>query len=119
VSLRPVVPKNYNPKGERFLIASRFPTPLIACAFFSPRATVKLKSRVCVGRSEDGGRCLPSAFLSAIAVEKKEEKGKKSLGGKKVIQWKCIVVQNVIGTGIDLPRSFPSHLGKLGLGDRV
>nr|GEV53362.1 hypothetical protein [Tanacetum cinerariifolium] len=33
--------RNYNPKGERFLIASRFPTPPLACAFFSPRATVK------------------------------------------------------------------------------
>nr|GFA30655.1 hypothetical protein [Tanacetum cinerariifolium] len=31
---------NYNPKGERFLIASRFPTPPLACAFFSPGATV-------------------------------------------------------------------------------
>nr|GEY49176.1 hypothetical protein [Tanacetum cinerariifolium] len=30
----------YNPKGERFLIASRFPTPPLACAFFSPGATV-------------------------------------------------------------------------------
>nr|GEU78867.1 hypothetical protein [Tanacetum cinerariifolium] len=28
VSLRRVVPRNYNPKGERFLIALRFPTPL-------------------------------------------------------------------------------------------
>nr|GEY45634.1 hypothetical protein [Tanacetum cinerariifolium] len=54
-----------------------------------------LKSRVYVGRSEDGGRCLPSGFLSAIAVEKEEEKGKKSLDGKKVIQCKCTVVQNV------------------------
>nr|GEW02824.1 hypothetical protein [Tanacetum cinerariifolium] len=36
-----VVPKNYNPKGERFLIASRFPTPPLACAFFNPGATVK------------------------------------------------------------------------------
>nr|GEZ86170.1 hypothetical protein [Tanacetum cinerariifolium] len=34
-----VVPRNYNPKGERFLIASRFPTPPLACAFFSLRAT--------------------------------------------------------------------------------
>nr|GEY30288.1 reverse transcriptase domain-containing protein [Tanacetum cinerariifolium] len=41
VSLRRVVPKNYDPKGERFLIASRFPTPLLAYAFFIPRATVK------------------------------------------------------------------------------
>nr|GEW51499.1 hypothetical protein [Tanacetum cinerariifolium] len=32
--------QNYNPKGERFLIASRFPTPPLACAFFSPGATV-------------------------------------------------------------------------------
>nr|GEY52236.1 hypothetical protein [Tanacetum cinerariifolium] len=35
-----VVPRNYNPKGERFLIASRFPTPSLACSFFSLRATV-------------------------------------------------------------------------------
>nr|GEX74807.1 hypothetical protein [Tanacetum cinerariifolium] len=32
---------NYNPKGEKFLIASRFPTPPLDCAFFIPRATVK------------------------------------------------------------------------------
>nr|GEV99637.1 hypothetical protein [Tanacetum cinerariifolium] len=32
---------NYDPKGERFLIASRFPTPPPACAFFIPGATVK------------------------------------------------------------------------------
>nr|GEV50822.1 hypothetical protein [Tanacetum cinerariifolium] len=38
--LQRVVPTNYNPKGERFLIASRFPTPPLACAFFSPGATV-------------------------------------------------------------------------------
>nr|GEZ95639.1 hypothetical protein [Tanacetum cinerariifolium] len=31
---------NYNPKGDRFLIASRFPTPPLACAFFSSGATV-------------------------------------------------------------------------------
>nr|GEW75554.1 retrovirus-related Pol polyprotein from transposon TNT 1-94 [Tanacetum cinerariifolium] len=31
---------NYDPKGERFLIASRFPTPPLACAFFSLGATV-------------------------------------------------------------------------------
>nr|GFD14513.1 reverse transcriptase domain-containing protein [Tanacetum cinerariifolium] len=37
--IRRVVPRNYNPKGERFLIASRFPTPPITCAFFSLRAT--------------------------------------------------------------------------------
>nr|GEZ70188.1 reverse transcriptase domain-containing protein [Tanacetum cinerariifolium] len=36
-----VVPRNYNPKGERFLIASRFPTPPLACAFFNSGATVK------------------------------------------------------------------------------
>nr|GFB22097.1 hypothetical protein [Tanacetum cinerariifolium] len=35
--------KNYDPKGERFLIASCFPTPPLACAFFIPRATVKQK----------------------------------------------------------------------------
>nr|GEV79227.1 hypothetical protein [Tanacetum cinerariifolium] len=40
-SLRRVIPTNYDPKGERFLIASRFPTPLLACAFFIPRATAK------------------------------------------------------------------------------
>nr|GEX53924.1 hypothetical protein [Tanacetum cinerariifolium] len=38
--LRRVVPRNYDPKGERFLIASRFPTPPLACAFFIPGATV-------------------------------------------------------------------------------
>nr|GEZ32156.1 hypothetical protein [Tanacetum cinerariifolium] len=32
---------NYDLKGERFLIASRFPTPPLSCAFFIPRATVK------------------------------------------------------------------------------
>nr|GFC11408.1 hypothetical protein [Tanacetum cinerariifolium] len=31
MSLRRVVPKKYDPKGERFLIASRFPTPPLAC----------------------------------------------------------------------------------------
>nr|GFA70046.1 hypothetical protein [Tanacetum cinerariifolium] len=41
VSFRRVVPTNYDPKGEIFLIASRFPTPPLACAFFIPRATVK------------------------------------------------------------------------------
>nr|GEV84928.1 hypothetical protein [Tanacetum cinerariifolium] len=41
MSLRRVVPKNYDPKGERFLIASRFPIPPLACAFFIPRAIVK------------------------------------------------------------------------------
>nr|GEY78207.1 hypothetical protein [Tanacetum cinerariifolium] len=32
--------RNYDPKGERFLIASCFATPPLACAFFSPGATV-------------------------------------------------------------------------------
>nr|GEZ05950.1 reverse transcriptase domain-containing protein [Tanacetum cinerariifolium] len=36
--IKRVVPKNYDPKGERFLIASRFPTPPLACVFFSLRA---------------------------------------------------------------------------------
>nr|GEX66746.1 retrovirus-related Pol polyprotein from transposon TNT 1-94 [Tanacetum cinerariifolium] len=36
-----VVPRNYNPKGARFLLASRFPTPSLACAFFNSGATVK------------------------------------------------------------------------------
>nr|GEW28466.1 hypothetical protein [Tanacetum cinerariifolium] len=40
MSFRRVVPTNYDPKGERFLIASRFPTPPLACAFFSPGATM-------------------------------------------------------------------------------
>nr|GEW42553.1 hypothetical protein [Tanacetum cinerariifolium] len=40
LSLRRVVPKNFDPKGERFLIALRFPTPPLAYAFFSPGATV-------------------------------------------------------------------------------
>nr|GEZ33571.1 linoleate 13S-lipoxygenase 3-1, chloroplastic-like [Tanacetum cinerariifolium] len=57
-------------------------------------------SRDCVGISEDGERCLPSGFLSAIAVEKEEEKGEKSLGGKKVIQCKCTVVQNLTGVNV-------------------
>nr|GEW26125.1 reverse transcriptase domain-containing protein, chloroplastic [Tanacetum cinerariifolium] len=42
-----VVPKNYDPKGERFLIASRFSTPPLACAFFSPGATVTFDDQVC------------------------------------------------------------------------
>nr|GEX06812.1 reverse transcriptase domain-containing protein [Tanacetum cinerariifolium] len=46
VGIRRVVPKNYNPKGERFLIASRFPTPPLACSFFSLRATVKSSSKL-------------------------------------------------------------------------
>nr|GEV71346.1 hypothetical protein [Tanacetum cinerariifolium] len=41
-----VVPRNYNPKGERFLIASRFPTPPLACAFFSLRATKTSSSKL-------------------------------------------------------------------------
>nr|GEU63787.1 uncharacterized mitochondrial protein AtMg00810-like [Tanacetum cinerariifolium] len=44
--LRRVVPKNYNPKGEMFLIASRFPTPPLACSFFSLRATVTSSSKL-------------------------------------------------------------------------
>nr|GEX57151.1 hypothetical protein [Tanacetum cinerariifolium] len=39
-------PKNYDPKGERFFIASRFPTPSLACAFFSLRATVTSSSKL-------------------------------------------------------------------------
>nr|GEY57120.1 uncharacterized mitochondrial protein AtMg00810-like [Tanacetum cinerariifolium] len=35
-----VVPRNYNPKGEMFLIASRFPTPPLACEFFISGVTV-------------------------------------------------------------------------------
>nr|GEX69320.1 hypothetical protein [Tanacetum cinerariifolium] len=57
-------------------------------------------SRDCVGISEDGERCLPSGFLSAIVVKKEEEKEEKSLGGKKVIQCKCTVVQNVTGVNV-------------------
>nr|GFA60591.1 reverse transcriptase domain-containing protein [Tanacetum cinerariifolium] len=30
---------NYDPKGARFLIASRFPTPPLACEFFNPGVT--------------------------------------------------------------------------------
>nr|GFC15543.1 reverse transcriptase domain-containing protein [Tanacetum cinerariifolium] len=41
-----VVPRNYNPKGERFLIASRFPTPPLACAFINLRATVTSSSKL-------------------------------------------------------------------------
>nr|GEY13768.1 hypothetical protein [Tanacetum cinerariifolium] len=39
-SQKRVVPRNYDPKGERFSIASRFPTPPLACVFFSPGASV-------------------------------------------------------------------------------
>nr|GEZ31367.1 hypothetical protein [Tanacetum cinerariifolium] len=46
VVIRRVVPRNYNPKGERFLIASHFPTPPLACAFFSLRATVTSSSKL-------------------------------------------------------------------------
>nr|GEX55078.1 hypothetical protein [Tanacetum cinerariifolium] len=46
LGLRRVVPKNYNPKGERFLIASRFPTPPLACSFFSLRATMTSSSKL-------------------------------------------------------------------------
>nr|GEY82629.1 DNA-directed DNA polymerase [Tanacetum cinerariifolium] len=42
VSLRRVVPRNYSPKGAKFLIASRFPIPPLACEFFNPGATVKV-----------------------------------------------------------------------------
>nr|GEU34843.1 hypothetical protein [Tanacetum cinerariifolium] len=35
-----LISAHLNPKGERFLIASRFPTSPLTCAFFSPRATV-------------------------------------------------------------------------------
>nr|GEV60458.1 hypothetical protein [Tanacetum cinerariifolium] len=43
--------KNYNPKGERFLIASRFPTPLLACAFFSLGVTVtSFKDKILVAK---------------------------------------------------------------------
>nr|GEW71145.1 reverse transcriptase domain-containing protein [Tanacetum cinerariifolium] len=41
-----VVHRNYNPKGERFLIASRFPTPPLACVFFSLRATETSSSKL-------------------------------------------------------------------------
>nr|GEV61551.1 reverse transcriptase domain-containing protein [Tanacetum cinerariifolium] len=46
VGIRRVVPRNYNPKGERFLIASRFPTPPLACVFFSLRATETSSSKL-------------------------------------------------------------------------
>nr|GEX15040.1 hypothetical protein [Tanacetum cinerariifolium] len=46
MGIRRVVPKNYNPKRERFLIASRFPTPPLACSFFSLRATVTSSSKL-------------------------------------------------------------------------
>nr|GEW08583.1 hypothetical protein [Tanacetum cinerariifolium] len=38
--------RNYNPKGERILIASRFPTPPLAYAFFSLRATEPSSSKL-------------------------------------------------------------------------
>nr|GEV04399.1 reverse transcriptase domain-containing protein [Tanacetum cinerariifolium] len=46
VGIRRVVPRNYNIKGERFLIASRFPTPPFACAFFSLRAIETSSSKL-------------------------------------------------------------------------
>nr|GEW23218.1 hypothetical protein [Tanacetum cinerariifolium] len=46
LGIRRVVPRNYNAKGERFLIASRFPTPPLACAFFSLRATETSSSKL-------------------------------------------------------------------------
>nr|GEV80699.1 reverse transcriptase domain-containing protein [Tanacetum cinerariifolium] len=46
LGIRRVVPKNYNRKGERFLIASRFPTPPLAYSFFSLRATVTSSSKL-------------------------------------------------------------------------
>nr|GEV97217.1 hypothetical protein [Tanacetum cinerariifolium] len=45
------VHRNYDLKGERFLIASRFPTPTLACAFFSPGAAVT-SSHPCVHGQE-------------------------------------------------------------------
>nr|GEY50685.1 reverse transcriptase domain-containing protein [Tanacetum cinerariifolium] len=45
-TIRRVVPMNYDPKGEWFLIASRFPTPPLACAFFSLRDTVMSSSKL-------------------------------------------------------------------------
>nr|GEY58410.1 hypothetical protein [Tanacetum cinerariifolium] len=45
---------NYDPKGERFLIASRFPTPPLAWAFFSPGATV-------TSNAQYGHYCTPQA----------------------------------------------------------
>nr|GFB15522.1 reverse transcriptase domain-containing protein [Tanacetum cinerariifolium] len=44
--IRRVVPRNYNPKGERFLIASCFPTPPLTCAFSSLRATKTSSSKL-------------------------------------------------------------------------
>nr|GEY21526.1 hypothetical protein [Tanacetum cinerariifolium] len=46
MGIRRVVPRNYNPKGERFLIASRFPTPPLACAFFSLRVSETSSSKL-------------------------------------------------------------------------
>nr|GEX32058.1 hypothetical protein [Tanacetum cinerariifolium] len=55
-----VVPTNYDPKGERFLIASRFPTPPLACAFFSPGATVTCAK---CGHPVNGPYCQGCALL--------------------------------------------------------
>nr|GEZ16750.1 reverse transcriptase domain-containing protein [Tanacetum cinerariifolium] len=52
------VPRNYNPKGKRFLIASRFPTPPLACGNFldkMPRECLKIiesKSKVRQSRAK-------------------------------------------------------------------
>nr|GEZ61429.1 hypothetical protein [Tanacetum cinerariifolium] len=51
---------NYNPKRERFLIASRFPTPPLACAFFNPGATVTCAK---CGHPVNGPYCQGCALL--------------------------------------------------------
>nr|GEZ80674.1 reverse transcriptase domain-containing protein [Tanacetum cinerariifolium] len=43
VSFRRIVPRNYDPKGARFLIASRFSAPPLACEFFIPGVTENIK----------------------------------------------------------------------------
>nr|GEW08996.1 hypothetical protein [Tanacetum cinerariifolium] len=53
VGIKRVVPRNYNPKGERFLIALRFPPPPLACAFFSLRATETSSSKLARDQSSN------------------------------------------------------------------
>nr|GEV83768.1 reverse transcriptase domain-containing protein [Tanacetum cinerariifolium] len=50
---------NYNPKGERFLIASCFPTPPLACAFFNLRATETSSSKLARDQTSN-----PTSFMN-------------------------------------------------------
>nr|GEY84930.1 reverse transcriptase domain-containing protein [Tanacetum cinerariifolium] len=69
--IRRVVPRNYNPKGERFLIALRFPTPPLACAFFSLRATETSSSKLARDQTSNptsSTNPIPKGSVEAIVV---------------------------------------------------